>query len=327
MIKTQYIVALFLLLSYCSSIKLTEQSNFKEHLKSTVINIRVSDVYYSGGVSMRTVGRNGALVFSTDYTGKEDDVNLFNLLDNYTIAFQVNIKDGNEKEYPINCRFEKFTDEPLLVFCGLDEKITEGNYLISFNESFFSEFEFYVYSTVSFDFFKDDAHMPNLYSDVQNIIVKENIDTIEIKFNIIAYKNEKLLIVNDNQVNAPLDDCQVMDNKLICKYQREKLLEIMSSSQDNFYLSCIDDIYSDANKFYLVKNINIIYNIIEKEDIFVGITKPLEANINIKKFLVYETNITNITSIRIGFSSFKMNFENMKYIDCGFSKYENILYY
>ena len=166
MIKTQYIVALFLLLSYCSSIKLTEQSNFIEYLKSTVISIEVMRVYYSEEADMPTVGRNGALVFFTDYTGEEeDDIDLFNLLDNYTITFQANIRDWNETEYPINCTFGKLTYEPLLVFCGLDEKISQGNYLISFDESFFNEFEFYVYSTESFDFNKEDADIPNLYSD------------------------------------------------------------------------------------------------------------------------------------------------------------------
>ena len=108
------------------------------------------------------------------------------------------MRDENEREYPINCRFEKFTNEPLLVFCDLDENISQSYYSIIFNTSSVYECEIEVKSTEYFHFTKEDADIPNLYSDIQIINVKGNEDTIEMKFNIISYHNEQLFITNES---------------------------------------------------------------------------------------------------------------------------------
>ena len=100
MIKSQNIFTLFLLLCFCSSIRLKEQSNSEEHLRSTVIDITVTDFYSFD--DKYYVGRKGVLVFLTNYD--EDEFGIFEKLDNNTsISFEANIIDGNETEYSVIC--------------------------------------------------------------------------------------------------------------------------------------------------------------------------------------------------------------------------------
>ena len=148
MIKSQNIFTLFLFLCFCSSIVLKEQSNIEEYLRTTIIDITVTDFYSYEDETMNYVGRKGVLVFLTDY--KEDEGGLFQKLDNISISFEANIRDGNETEYPVNCSFQHLIDEPLLVFCELDEQFAQGEYSISFDTSFSNEFEFIVHSNESF---------------------------------------------------------------------------------------------------------------------------------------------------------------------------------
>ena len=94
----QNIFTLFLLLCFCSSIGLKEQSNLEENLRSTVIDITVTDFYSFHDEYY--VGRKGVLAFSTDYY--EDEYGIFEKLDNNTsISFEANIIDGNETEYSV----------------------------------------------------------------------------------------------------------------------------------------------------------------------------------------------------------------------------------
>ena len=274
---------------------------------------------------MNFVGRKGVLVFLTDYT--ENEEGLFEKLDNISISFEANIKDGNETEYPVNCSFHHLIDEPLLVFCELDEQVAQGEYSISIDTSFYNKFEFEIHSNGSFYFTKVDDDIPFLYSDFQNLTVKENEESIEIKMKIISYEEQTLLIGNSNGIFEVLDDCETKSNELICLIQKDKLLQIMSGSQQQFSIAYITSNYL-LGSLFLVKDITINNYGINKEDLFVGITKLIDDKYDIFKGIVYETNITNISNILMGFFSFSMKFENTEYEyeyepDCFFRKYEN----
>ena len=322
MIKSQNIFTLLLLLCFSSTIGLKEQSSFKGPLRSTVINIIVTGFYSYQNESMNSVGRKGVLVFLTDY--KKDEEGIFEKLDyNKPISFEANIMDRNETEYPVNCTFQHLIDEPLLVFCELDEQFSQGEYSISFHTSFYNESEFIVYSNESFYFTKLDDDIPFLYSNSQNIFVKINQESIEIKMKIISYEEQTLLIGNSKGIFEVLYDCETKSNELICLIQKDKLLQIMSGNKQQFSITYITSNYL-LGPLFLVKDITINNYGIEKEDLFVGITKLIDDKCDIFKGIVYETNITNISNILMGFSSFKMKFENTEYKpDCFFRKYEN----
>ena len=331
MIKSQNIFTLFLLLYFCSSIGLKKQSILKEPLRSTVIDITVSNFYSYHNDSMNYVGRTGALVFLTDMDD-EDEYYIYRVLDEKNITFQVNIKNIIGKNYTIRCRLGKLTDEPLLVFCELDEKIDPGNYSISFDTTFEERYTgtFVVHSNKSFCFFKEDEDIPLLYSNFQNLTVKENEKSIEIKMKIISYEEQTLLMENSKGIIEVLYDCEtditydcgVRIEELICLIQKEKLLQIMSDKQEKFSIVYITSNYLIA-PLPLVKEIEINYYGIYKEDLFVGITKLIDDKYDIFKGITYETNITNISNILMGFFSFSMKFENVTESECYFRKYEN----
>ena len=140
---------------------------------------------------------------------------------------------------------------------------------------------------------------------------------------IISYEEQTLLIMSPEGVIEVLYDCEAKSNELICLIQKDKLLQIMPGSQQNFSIAYITSNYL-LGQFSLVKDIEVNYYGINKEDLFVGITKLIDDKYDIYKGIAYETNITNISNILMGFFSFSMKFENVgSETDCFFRKYEN----
>jgi hypothetical protein len=146
-----------------------------------------------------------------------DENNIFDKLDieNET-SFKTDISNTFE-EYEVNCRLVKFTEEPLMVFCELDESIPPGNYSIKFSNIgvIYKNNSIIIDSYSSFDFQKFDLDIPNLYADFQNITVEEHKDSIEIIFNIISYNKEQLFIGNPENMHFEiLDDCKEYNKHL-----------------------------------------------------------------------------------------------------------------
>ena len=327
--KNQYIFVLILFLSYCSFIQTKAPLIFKQNLKSSLIDINVLAIYWDPQRTANVIGWTGVLPLHTNYTRDEDEYEIFDKLDNNKIPFVAVIKDQDGADYQINCRleiFKKFTDEELIVLCEFDNNtIPGGNYSVQFDNQFFNEefdVNFYVHSSDKFDFIKVDYYITNLYSSDQNIEVDENKDEIEIKFTIFSYNNDHLFLYKEsNSAFISLDDCKQVDHNLKCVLKKDKLLGILSSSHDSFILHYIDNNYKD-NTFNLVGFINITYNNVEKEDVFVEIIRPAESTISLNKYFGYKTNVTNISEIQIGFNSFSMNFKYVKKSYCSFRKFE-----
>ena len=249
----------------------------------------------------------------------------FNKLD---IENQTNFEtfiSNSFENYKVNCRLVKLTDDPILVFCEMDETIPEGNYSIDFNSSIIYNNEvIYLSTKSSFDFQKLDIDKPFLYADVQNINVEENSNLIEMKFKIISYNGEKLYFLLDNDDYTIffyyLDTCNQYSNELICLLQKDFLQQIMTTRKNTLQIVYIDNNY-DADIFGLVKNIYINHYEIQKEDLYIGITKPIQSEKSLYSYIAYETNITNISNLLIGLNIFPMSFNNGDG-ECTFRKYE-----
>ena len=160
-------------------------------------NIITVEAKYDGNDK---IGKKGVIALKTSFV---DENNIFDELDiEKRTRFTTKVSNENKEEFIINCNLFKFIDEPYLVFCELDESIPEGNYSINFEHRSFmyNNNKIIINSEKSFLFKKVNIDIINLYSDVQNINVKENEDTIEIKFNIISYHNEPLVILNEKKL-------------------------------------------------------------------------------------------------------------------------------
>ena len=359
MVKFQYIFCFFLLLNFCSSIQIKNPLNHIENLrpnddiptlrekieydygaqvkdfqeintvhqnpplrkllKETICIISVDN--YINNVTY--VGKKGALALNTSFI---DENNVFDTsnIENQT-NFKNIIKSKEEKEYEINCRLFKYTHYPLIVLCELDENIPQGNYSINFNNISFryNDKEITVNSDKHFDFEKLDSYIPELYADAQNITVEKNKESIELKFKIISYHNETIVLWGIDENMEILDNCKVKNNELICLIQKDILLEIMPKDTNIFALLYCDNNNYDSKMYRLVDDITINYYGIEKKDIFIGINKLIENTFLSNPFVFYETNITNIPNFRSGYISFSLKFEGVEEHYCSLRKYDD----
>ena len=359
MVKVQYIFCFFLLLNFCSNMQVKNSVKHVENLRTNddMPTLR-EKIGYDYGAQVKDfqeintfhqnpplrellketiyiisveefvddvnfVGKKGALALNTSFI---DENNLFDKsnIESQT-TFKNIIKSKEEKEYEINCRLFKYTHFPLIVLCELDENIPQGNYSINFNNINFmyNDKEIIVNSSQHFDFEKLDSYIPDLYSDEQNITVENNKESIEIKFKIISYHNETIVLWGTDENLEILDNCKVENNELICLIQKKTLLEIMPNPTGNFYLIYCDNKNYDSTFYRLVDKIIINYYGIEKEDIFIGINKLVEDKLGSDSFVAYETNITNIPNFRTGLISFSLKFGGVEEHYCGFKKYDD----
>ena len=297
---------------------------FKEHLKETVndtnITITVEDFFED----FNCVGKKGVLALATDF---KDENNIFDKLniESQTKFKTIIISNETTKEYEINCRLFKYTERPLTVFCELDENIPQGNYSINFNNITlkYNDNEITINPDKYFDFEKLDVYIPDLYSDKQNITVDKNKESIELKFKINSYHNEKIILWGIDENLEILDNCKEKNKELTCLIQKDILLEITPNDTSIFYLLYNDVDNSDRNWYPKVDEIRINYYGIEKEDIFIGINKLIEDKLGIEYFAFYETNITNIPNFRTGYAAFSMEFEGVEENICSFRKYDD----
>ena len=111
-----------------------------------------------------------------------------------------------------------------------------------------------------------------------------------------------------------------------CKINKKKIEEILTINNDQFKVMAI---HEDFGIIYLnfIFNITINYDVINREDIFVGITDILNSNTEIGVPIVFQTNITSIKdltssekSILGGNCHFKKTIINPLYLICSFKE-------
>ena len=94
-----------------------------------------------------------------------------------------------------------------------------------------------------------------------------------------------------------LDNCKIRKKELTYEIKKDDLIEILPINGGNLFLYCY---LSDIEKIFQYPNVfNITVNIknLQKEDIYVGITKLLEKNFKEDNFVPFETNVTNISNL------------------------------
>ena len=177
-----------------------------------------------------------------------------------------------------------------------------------------------------FTFKKLNKNIIDLYSSKQTIILKEDKEIYDLKFKIVSYNNEMLLI---NYQNA-LENCKQVDNELICHITKSKLEEILTPAIDKnkIYLEYfIPDSIKRGGIFSLIFIPPIeVKSFIPKKDIYVGITKLIENIAEYETLIAYRTNVTDISNVTTNLESFRLKFENRdgeKSSKCSFRKYEN----
>jgi hypothetical protein len=107
--------------------------------------------------------------------------------------------DGTNN-FVVNCGLwnaEESSNE-ILVFCNIEEIIPSGNYTLLLDEV--QSFYYRDYNVTlnaeggqeTLKFQKVDKDIIDLYSDIQTITIQNEVDSYELKFNIVSYNQEKL---------------------------------------------------------------------------------------------------------------------------------------
>ena len=197
----------------------------------------------------------------------------------------------------VNCGFWKLSGNTLYVFCKIDTDIPAGNYSIDF--SGIQPFNYQKYnvhiSNSKFDFEKLDKDLIDLYSKEQTINIQESIESYEVKFNIFSYNHEALVLETFGLVFM---SCRQDNNELICQLKKDDLLKDLSDTSSKLSVCYIDyTANSGYSKLPLVGRITVIYNTVQKTDVFVGITKLLENVAEGDSSFALETNVTNIKQV------------------------------
>ena len=289
-------------------------SNLRDEITETQnIEITIRDFVEYNNV----VGKKGTLVL-------EEQHNIINvdIIDTEKKTyFELTISE----KYKASCGIWREENRNFLVFCNIDESIPEGEYSLNFNGISFKYKEYMITLKASqlFTFTKLNKNIIDLYSSKQTIILKDDKEIYDLKFKIVSYNNEMLLI----NYQSALENCEQVSNELICHITKGKLEEILTPvmNRNKIYLGYYDQNSAKRGKFSLIPPIEV-KSFITKKDIYVGITKLAENIAEHDTSIAYRTNVTDISNIRTDFGSFSLKFENRdgeKSSDCSFRKYEN----
>ena len=297
---------LFLIL--CSNLSLRDEITANQNIE---IEIRDFSNYNN------EVGKKGTLVLESFYNNDLDIIDT-----EKKTYFEVAISE----KYKVNCGLWRQENRNFLVFCNIDESIPEGEYSLNLDGISFKYKEYIITLKASqlFTFKKSNIKTIDLYSDKQTIILEENKEIYDLKFKIVSYNNETL-IINYQHI---LENCKQVNNELICPITKSKLEEILTPVFDD---SKIHLQYIDPNSQKRLNNFNLIPAIdvktfFPKKDIYVGITKLLENVGEHDTLIAYETNVTDISKVRTDLESFELMFESRdgeEDSSCSFRKYEN----
>ena len=141
-------------------------------------------------------------------------------------------------------------------------------------------------------------YIPFLYADEQTIQIEEEKKYIELKFKCEEYNNESLYLYS-NDAYLYLNKCSKNATNLICEVEKEDIEGILyykSQKFDIYYL----DYGRGFKRSELIYNITIIDEILEKQDIYLRITRLLQEYINYNNFIAYETNVKFISNLVSG---------------------------
>ena len=280
-----------------------ESSNISVILpKEEIVEILVSDKDNNYEIN---IGDKGIIYFITEY---KDEQNIFNAEDIVEqTEFITSIIDKNLNNYNVTCRLWKPVDKNMRIFCKLNNNIINPYIKLNSVSFMYKGHKIGIISQMNFGMKINQltSQIPFIYFDTQIIEVEESKESYEIKLKYLEYNNEQLMLYNLPKIgeeeelnNMILDKCGLNNNKdLICQISRENIEQILGHSGQEFKIKYLDKNRGLLELLNNVMNIKINYNSIQKENVYIGLTKLLDNKISSNNYFAYETNVTNISTI------------------------------
>ena len=103
----------------------------------------------------------------------------------------------------------------------------------------------------------------------------------------------------------------------------KSVLDEITEENGDYFAICYLTNDNSFLRYEPIQYVYINYLNVRKERIYVGITQLIENVTDIKSFVAYETNVTNISRINSDLEKFKLSFNDNQEFECGFKKYDN----
>ena len=286
-------------LHYSNNERYYDLSPIKVILPNSFIEIPIE---YEDNAEFISIGDKGLLYLKTNYSDNETNIFDANDIEEET-TFVTTLKyDFVAYSTDVKCRLWKPLNEKLWLFCKLNISLRRDIDNVKLKDAVFhykNHAIAVVFHCSPYQYFKlktINARVPFLYSERQRIDIKEEIDSYDLKFHIGIYNEQPLCLSLDEAKKIILQDCKEDGKDLICNIKKEKFYEVFTYSNQKIKLYPCDYLLKDI-EFKAVSDININFDNIQKEDIFINITKLLDNNIDTNTYIAYETNVTNISDI------------------------------
>ena len=273
------------------------------------INIKIKDIYNANIIN---IGLDGILYFESDYNDDEK-YKIFNSFDiEEKTSFETLIDVDDNFTYSIQCRLWKPCNKNIKIFCELNNTLLDiGIHNIRISTEKF-DYDNYIiiisYEGENIKVNQLESYIPLLYGDESIINIEEEEDNYDIKLKILSYHNELIILQGGSKyANLFLDNCNISEKELLCSINKDNIMEIMEYNGQKFsFISYNENL--GLIKIETLYDLIINYNITEKEEIFIEITKLINTNANINSSIAYETNVSCIDNVVTKF--FEFDFEN-----------------
>ena len=274
-----------------------ELSPFQVILPDNEIVIRIKPENNTDSIR---VGSKSAFLLVTNYNDKERNIFIDGNIEKSTQFESRIIIRGNyyDNHYNVSCRLWKSNDENIRLICKPTSSISTSYNSMSLVEV---SFNYYQYRLIiipenPFKIIPINKKIPFLYSSPQNITIDDKQNSYNLKFKVGSLNNELLLIHGQYNNYALLDNCKYNGKELNCEISKEKLEEILVLNNEQFNISAIHDSIGLISLDHIAP-ININYNNVIKEDIFIGINKLIGNTTELEVPIGFESNITNIPNL------------------------------
>ena len=266
------------------------------------------------------LGHHGIMYFITDYY---DNVNgLFDINDmTQQTTFSTKVIDEKNKNYDVDCSLFKTIDERVIIICNMKEdlelgehNLTLANHTLTINNT-----KFHIISENSIKVIQYNYSIPFIYSAPVTINLGDGQEKYTLKFKSYDYDGDIMIYISGNYTHTVVDKSNIVNNELICEVSRQKLESILVNNEEGrlFMLGTMNDNYGSFT--FDLGYIYIQYDINQKVDVEVNITRLLTKNVLLGTTVVYETQAEpDISYVRT--EIFKLEFSNNNEFSCYLKK-------
>ena len=261
-------------------------------IKITLPELATLKIEKKENIDSMKIGQKGVIYLVTDFIDND------NKLANLKFTGNFDDIDGNNT-YTSNCQLWRLEESKnIRILCQLNENLNKENQEIILKQTSFMNNKLGIIVSYRADNLKVkrlDVETSFLYSEKQVLVIKESEDSYSLSFNILHRDNGPLYLYSREYKPLILDSCSNESNKLKCTIKKDKLLDVVSSSEEVFSVGekyDNDGIY----KFKSVLDITIKSEIVKK-NIKIKIGQLLTKVVSKNEYIVYDTE-TEATDIK-----------------------------